>query len=87
MMKVQIRAQELKLEGLISDLQEVYEFIGQMSRAEILDEDLESILLLGLNEEEIRSMSHNPKKYFGLEHLFNINYKIGEIPVRLNYLE
>ncbi|MPW25530.1 cobalamin adenosyltransferase [Alkalibaculum sp. M08DMB] len=85
-LKVQIRVKELKVDGLISDLQEVYNFIGEMSRGEVLNELLKPNLILGLNQQEIRNMSHNPKKYFGLDHLFNINYEIGEIPVLLNSL-
>ncbi|MCG8483166.1 MAG: cobalamin adenosyltransferase [Clostridia bacterium] len=85
-MKVQIRAKELKVNGLISDLQEVCNHIGEMSRSEVLDEPLKSNLILGLNQKEIRAMSHNPKKYFGREHLFNITYDIGEIPILLNDL-
>ena len=85
-MKVQIRANELKLKDLVSDLQEVFDYIGEMSRCEVLDEPLKTIKILGLNHNEIRERSHNPKKYFGHEHLFNITYEIGEIPILLNSL-
>jgi len=85
-MKVQIRANELKLKDLVSDLQEVFDYIGEMSRSEVLDEPLKTIKILGLNHNEIRERSHNPKKYFGHEHLFNITYEIGEIPILLNSL-
>lgn len=85
-MKVQIRANELDLKELVSDLQQVCNLIGQMSRCEVLNEPLQSKQILGLNQEEIRDMSHNPKKYFGHEHLFNITYELGEIPILLNAL-
>jgi len=85
-MKVQIRAKDLGLKGLVMDLQEICDFIGQMSRSEVLSEELSTNGILGLNHEEIRAMSHNPKKYFGHDHLFNITYELGEIPILLNAL-
>lgn len=85
-MKVQIRAKALERNSLIVDLQEVFDYIGKLSRSEILNEPLSSSTILGFNEQEIRAMSHNPKKYFNHEHLFNITYELGEIPILLNSL-
>lgn len=85
-MKVQIRANELELKDLVSDLQEVFDYIGKVSRAEVLNEPLNTSKILGFNHQEIREMSHNPKKYFDHEHLFNITYELGEIPILLNSL-
>jgi len=85
-MKVQIRANELKLKNLVSDLQEVFDYIGGLSRAEVLNEPLNTNTILGFNHDEIREMSHNPKKHFNHEHLFNITYELGEIPILLNAL-
>nr|WP_320026626.1 cobalamin adenosyltransferase [uncultured Acetobacterium sp.] len=85
-MKVQIRAKALERNSLIVDLQEVFDYIGKLSRSEILNEPLSTSTILGFNEQEIRAMSHNPKKYFNHEHLFNITYELGEIPILLNSL-
>lgn len=85
-MKVQIRAKELNLNNLVSDLQEVFEYIGELSRSEVLNESINTSQVLGFNHQEIREMSHNPKKYFDHEHLFNITYELGEIPILLNSL-
>lgn len=85
-LKIQIRAMEYNLKGLVSDLQEVYVYITELSRSEVLNEPMSSNTIMGLNHSEIRDMSHHPKKYFGHEHLFNITYEIGEIPVLLNAL-
>ncbi|KNZ42492.1 hypothetical protein [Acetobacterium bakii] len=85
-MKVQLRANELKLNDLVLDLGEIFKYIGELSRAEVLNETLSTSKLLGLSHQEIREMSHNPKKYFGHEHLFNITYELGEIPILLNSL-
>ena len=85
-MKVQIRAKALERNSLVADLQEVFDYIGKLSRSEILNEPLSTSTILGFNEQEIRAMSHNPKKYFNHEHLFNITYELGEIPILLNSL-
>lgn len=85
-MKVQIRAKALERNDLIADLQEVFNYIGKLSRSEILNEPVSTSTILGFNEQEIRAMSHNPKKYFDHEHLFNITYELGEIPILLNSL-
>lgn len=85
-MKVQIRAKALERNSLVTDLQEVFNYIGELSRSEILNEPLSTSTILGFNEQEIRAMSHNPKKYFNHEHLFNITYELGEIPILLNSL-
>jgi len=85
-MKVQIRAKALERNDLIADLQEVFDYIGKLSRSEILNEPVSTSMILGFNEQEIRAMSHNPKKYFDHEHLFNITYELGEIPILLNSL-
>lgn len=85
-MKVQIVAEKHNLKGLVSDLQDICKYVGEMSRCEILNDDMKESTILGLNYDEIREMSHHPKKYFGKEHLFNITYQLGEIPILLNYL-
>lgn len=85
-MKVQIRAKALEQNELVTDLQEVFDYIGKLSRSEILSEPVSTNTILGFNEQEIRAMSHNPKKYFNHEHLFNITYELGEIPILLNAL-
>jgi ethanolamine utilization cobalamin adenosyltransferase len=85
-MKVQIRAKALEKSDLVTDLHEVFDYIGKLSRAEVLNEAFSTSTILGLNEQEIRAMSHNPKKYFGHQHLFNITYELGEIPILLNSL-
>jgi ethanolamine utilization cobalamin adenosyltransferase len=85
-MKVQVRAHQLELKGLTDDLEDVCKLIRQMSRCEVLEEPLGHYLILGLSQKEIRDMSHNPKKYFNHEHLFNVTFEIGEVPVLLNFL-
>lgn len=85
-MKVQIRAVELNLKTLISDLSEVFSYVGELSRCEVLNEPMKIDTILGLKMNEIREVSHHPKKYFDRDHLFNITYETGEVPVLISVL-
>lgn len=69
---------------LTEDLNSVEDFINKIVIAEILDNDLEEIKLCGETLEEIKKISHNPKKYFGIEHLFNICSENNLIVLQLN---
>lgn len=68
------------------DLREIFNYVKQIQRAEILDEPLASFQFLGMNEAEQRAVSHNPKKHFGVDHLFMIDEETDEIAIRLNLL-
>jgi len=85
LLEVQVVASKHKMEKLVEDLDEILKFVRSILRAEVLEEKLEDMKLLGLDEEQLREMSQNPKKYFNQEHLLP-NYKMGEIVVLLNSL-
>lgn len=53
--------------GLVEALEEILALLRQMLRAEVLDEPLPEVELLGLTDRELREQSHFPKKYFGVE--------------------
>ncbi|MBN4050749.1 MAG: cobalamin adenosyltransferase [Alkaliphilus sp.] len=84
-LEVQIIAEKKKCTKLLEELEEGLNFTRNILRAEVLEEELAEIELIGLNEEEIRKMSHNPKKHFGIEHILP-HYKQGELTIRLNSL-
>ncbi|MGV8146811.1 MAG: cobalamin adenosyltransferase [Alkaliphilus sp.] len=84
-LEVQIIAEHQKCTKLLEDLEEVLSFTRNILRAEVLEEELGDLEVIGLREEEIRKMSHNPKKHFGVEHILP-HYKQGELTVRLNSL-
>lgn len=52
---------------LIGDLQNILDFLRQLTRCEVLDEPLGDQRLLGLTPEELRAQSHDPQTYFGVE--------------------
>ncbi|KRQ86493.1 Cobalamin adenosyltransferase [Caloramator mitchellensis] len=84
-LEVQVIANKNKLDKLVADLDELLKFARNVLRAEVLDETLDNITLLGLNDEQLREMSQNPKKYFNQEHLLP-SYKMGDIVIILNSL-
>lgn len=79
----QILSQNKGMEKLVEELQTILYFVRSITKAEVLEEDLPEINLLGLTEDEIRKQSHNPKKYFGIGHEFP-DYKMGDIVVSIN---
>lgn len=81
----QIIADKLGKKGLVGDLEEVLDFVRNILRAEVLEEPLDSFKLIGYEEDQIREMSHHPKKHFGIDHIFP-NYKMGEAVVMLNFI-
>ncbi|MEJ8553332.1 cobalamin adenosyltransferase [Tepidibacter sp. Z1-5] len=85
-LKAQIYADKMKLDKLVKDLQEILDFVRNILKCEIIDEAIEEFNLLNMNETELRDISHHPKKYFGIDHLFTIDYKLGEVVVILNSL-
>ncbi|GAB3796402.1 cobalamin adenosyltransferase [Virgibacillus kimchii] len=69
--------------SLAEDLSEALTFVRNILRAEVLEEELDEFRLLGMNEMEIRDMSHHPEKYFGCGH-FTSDFKMGVGIVALN---
>lgn len=82
-LEVQIIAQKNKLEKLAQDLQEVLQLARNILRAEVLEEKLQELTILGLNDRELRDMSHHPKKYFGIDHILP-SCEMGEMVIALN---
>lgn len=82
-LEAQIFAKNDAKPKLVDDLQNMLIFVRCITRAEVLDTDIEPINLLGLNEQEIREMSHDPKKYFNIGHEFP-DYRMGDLVVHVN---
>ena len=82
-LEIQVMADRHKSEKLIQELQEVLQYVRNLLRAEVIKEETKEICLFGLLEDEIRQMSHNPKKHIGVAHILP-DYKMGEILIGLN---
>lgn len=81
--ETQIFCKNKGIEALVLELQDILNFVRSITKAEVLDEELAEINLLGLTEDEIRKQSHNPKKYFGIGHEYP-DYKMGDVVVSIN---
>lgn len=77
---------QMKDEKLYAYLKECCQYMSKIVSAETRDKLLESIKLFGLNEAEIRELSHSPKKHMGIDHLFNINPEMNAAVIILNQL-
>ncbi len=84
-LETQVLAVKLQNEKLALELEEVLDFVRNILRCEVLEQPLGEFNLIGMNEKELREISHNPKKYFDMEHFFT-SYKMGEIVVAINSL-
>lgn len=84
-MEVQINALKNYQHTLVEHLQQIIEYVQIILKAEVTKKTLEQINLLDLNSDEIRERSHNPKKYFDINH-FMPTYKHGETVIMLNIL-
>lgn len=81
----QIAAQKNNCFGVIDDLEEILAFARNILSCEVKEEFVNIPVLLGLDSESLRNVSHNPKKYYGTNH-YMPSYKMGETVVVLNSL-
>lgn len=84
-LELQISVQKARNEELQKHLCELLQFIRDILRAEVLEEKLSEIKILGLKEDELREISHHPEKHFNLQHILP-HYEMGEIVIGLNVL-
>lgn len=84
-LEVQIAMQKLGLNSVVTDLGEILKYTQEILRCEVLGCDLDDQMLLGMSSDEIRSRSHTPKKYYGLNH-FATSLEHGEAVILLNTL-
>jgi ethanolamine utilization cobalamin adenosyltransferase len=81
----QVAFRRLRLAKGVAELGEVLRFVKQILRAEVLDEPLGPIALLGLDEAGLRARSHAPREFYGIGH-FAASVDDGEAVVTLNAL-
>lgn len=84
--EINLISKEINEKELSEYLSECTNYMHKLIIAEALDKKPEEINLFGLNEEELREISHFPKKYIGTEHLFNINADMPKTVIILNKL-
>lgn len=83
-LSVQILANKLGEKKVVQDLQEILDYERKLMVSEIMKEELKEIKIMGHTFDEIKAMSHNPKKFFGIDHIWYPNYKHGELFAGMN---
>ena len=83
--ETQLAFQRLGLSKGFDDLEETLEVVRSIMRAEVLEKELESVFLFGMDEAELRNRSHMPEKHYGIPHFF-ASADDGEEVVLLNSL-
>jgi len=82
---VQLTAAEAGREKLAEDLDELLGYLRAILAAEVKDEPLRPIRLLGMESEAIRQCSHHVKEHIGIDHPIP-SYRMGRLCVSLNEL-
>lgn len=85
MICLQTEAFEMGQEKLVSDLGDILYSTRLLLGAEVKEEALEPVNILGLNEHELREQSHQVKKYLGIDHPIP-DYTMGRMAADLNRL-
>jgi len=83
--EAQLAFKRLGLTKGFDELGETVELVRSIMRAEVLGEALEPVCLFEMDEAELRSRSHTPKKYYDTPHFF-ASADDGEAIVLLNSL-
>ena len=84
-MSVQIIAEETGDTGTLEGLDELLAYLQAMLAAEVKDEPLAPMRLLGMDSREIRRCSHHVKETIGIDHPIP-SYRMGRLCVALNEL-
>lgn len=82
---LQTEAFEMGQEKLVSDLGDILYNTRLLLGAEVKEENLEPVNILGLNEQKLREQSHQVKEYLGIDHPIP-DYSMGRMAAGLNRL-
>ena len=85
LMGVQLVAAEEGKEALAEDLEELLTQLRCILAAEVKEQPLESVRLLGMDSDEIRRVSHHVREHIGIDHPIP-SYKMGRTCTALNRL-
>lgn len=83
--ETQLLADECGEPCIVEDLEELLAFSRQILAAEVKDEALPALRLLGMDSRDIRHTSHQIKESYGIEHPIP-HYQMGKLCVALNLL-
>lgn len=82
---LQTDAFEMGQEKLVADLGDILYSARLILGAEVKEEILKPVNILGMDEKDLREKSHNVKKYWGIDHPIP-DYSMGRMAASLNRL-
>jgi ethanolamine utilization cobalamin adenosyltransferase len=71
--------------GVVEALDEILTFTRRILACEAKESPFGPVQLFGLSDEALRERSHNPQKYYGIDHILP-SYHMGEVAAALNML-
>lgn len=71
---------------IVKDLDSILAALREIIRADVLEEKVNPVELIGMTFEEIHERSHNPQKYYGVEQCKLADYKLGKAYALLNMI-
>lgn len=83
--EVETIADEAGEAAMLQDLEELLDFTRRLLAAEVKDEPLPDIRLLGLDSAAVRERSQQVRRYFGIDHPVP-GYRMGKLCAALNSL-
>lgn len=84
-METQITAVGEGYKSIADDLDELMSFVQRILACEVKDEPFKELVLLGMDSEKIRYVSHNVSDEIGVQHSVP-HYSMGKLCVKLNSL-
>lgn len=75
---------ETGAEDLVRGLQEILDDLREIMRCDVLEEPLNSRLILGLDHAQLRERSHNPMKFYNVKQMTLPHYTMGRVYALLN---
>jgi len=85
-LEIQIQCKNLNEMKVVKDLEEVLSYVRKVLEAEVVESEFSINSLIGLNYDELRAYSHNPKKHLNTEHIIFPSCDMGPVVVALNAL-
>ncbi len=79
-------AEEGKTPRILDDLDDISRQLGEVMRADVMDEPCEGSHIIGLDHAQLRDRSHHPMKYFEIKQLLIANYSMGKTYALLNQI-
>lgn len=82
-MQAQIATIDAGEPGVAKDLQEIMDCISMILMGEATELPIKAVAILGMDEDRLRKVSHNPKQHLGVDHMIP-NYRMGKPFVAVN---